>query len=116
MKVYRIILRLEKGNEDQKRLYLTLEDRINRYSLEFVNPHLDKNNADILHGDPVKGMMAKGPQLEMQIIPHSSSDLPDSSQISMNIVRGKKQIFKDNILIRSIDMKKLRRFTRENFA
>jgi phosphoribosyl 1,2-cyclic phosphodiesterase len=110
------ILRLEKGNEDQNRLYLTLEDRINRYSLEFVNPHLDKNNADILHGDPVKGMMAKGPQLEMQIIPHSSSDLPDSSQISMNIVRGKKQIFKDDILIKSIDLKKLRRFTRENFA
>jgi len=112
------ILRLEcsKEDQDQNKLYVTLEDRINRYALEFVNPHLDKNNSDILLGDAVKGMMTKGPELQMQVIQSASSDFPDSSQISINIVRGKKQIFKDNIFIKSADMVKLKRFNRENFA
>lgn len=112
------ILRLECDNndQDQNKLYFTLEDRIIRYSLEFVNAHLDKSNSDILLGDPVKGMMTKGPELQMQIIPTASSNTPDSSQISVNIVRGKKQIFNDNIFIKSADMIRLKRFTRENFA
>jgi phosphoribosyl 1,2-cyclic phosphodiesterase len=112
------ILRLEcgKGDPDQNKLYLTLEDRINRYALEFVNPHLDKNNLNILLGDPVKGMMTKGPELQMQINLAASSEFPESSQISMNIARGKKQIFKDNIFVKSADGAKLKRFTRENFG
>ena len=108
------ILQLENEKEEQK-LQLTLEDRINRYSLEFVNPHLDRNNADILYGDPVKGMLAKGPELKMQIIPGLNSP-PDGYQVNVNIIKGKKQIFRDIILIKTADMKRLKRFIRENFT
>ena len=108
------ILQLENEEQEQK-LHLTIEDRINRYSLEFVNPHLDRNNADILYGDPVKGMLAKGPELKMQIIPGLTSP-PDGYQVNVNIMKGKKQIFRDIILIKTADMKRLKRFIRENFT
>ncbi len=107
------ILQFEKVEKENK-LYLTIEDRINRYSLEFVNPHLDKNNQDILYGEPMRGMLAKGPELKMKIIP--GSDYPNNSQIHVDIVRGKKQMFEDNLLINPIDTNRLKRFARENFT
>ena len=66
------IIEVQKLDTENK-LNLVIEDRINRYSLEFVNPHLDMNDNNILYGDPVKGMLAKGPELKMEII----SDSPD---------------------------------------
>lgn len=102
---------LQFGNvEKENKLLITIEDRINGYSLEINNPHLDKNNASILHGEPVKGMLAKGPELMLQIFP--SVDSPNS-QIYVDIVKGKKQMFKDNILINSMDTNRLTLYLRE---
>jgi hypothetical protein len=74
--------------EDENKLYVTIEDRINRYSSEFVNPHMDRNIADIFYDGPVKGMLAKGPELKMEIIP--GSDSTNNSRNRADIIRGKK--------------------------
>lgn len=59
-------------------------------------------------------MLAKGPELMMQIIPRTDS--PDNSQIYVNIVKGKKQMFKDNILINSMDANRLALYLKEIFT
>ena len=57
--------------------------------------HLDRNNADILYDGPVKGILAKGPELKMQIIP--GSDTTNNSRIRVDIIRGKKQMFTESM-------------------
>lgn len=105
------IIEVQKLDTENK-LNLVIEDRINRYSLEFVNPHLDMNDNNILYGDPVKGMLAKGPELKMEII----SDSPDSSTIRVNVIKGKKYVFKDDITVNARDGIRLRKFMKENFT
>jgi phosphoribosyl 1,2-cyclic phosphodiesterase len=105
------IMEIEKSDADNK-LNLMIEDRINRYSLEFINPHLDLNNDCIIYGEPAKGMLARGPELEIEI----TSDSPDSSIIRVNILKGKKYMFKDDISISSRDAIRLKKFMKENFT
>ena len=59
-------------------------------------------------------MLAKGPGLMMQIFPIADSQ--NNSQIYVDIVKGKKQMFKNNILINSMDANRLTRYFKENFA
>jgi hypothetical protein len=58
-------------------------------------------------------MLAKGPGIMLQIFP--SADSPNS-QIYVDIMKGKKQIFKDNILINSVDTNRLTLYLKENFT
>jgi hypothetical protein len=54
-----------------------IEDRINRFDLEFDRPctvesaeeNNNNNNKDVLIAQAVKGMLAKGPELRMEITP-----------------------------------------------
>ena len=62
------ILKIENDNKDDK-LKLMIEDRINRFNFEFVRPSKDVHSDDILYAQGMKGMMAKGPELRMQIVP-----------------------------------------------
>jgi hypothetical protein len=43
----------------------------------------------------VKGILAKGPELKMQIIP--GSDTTNNSRIRVDIIRGKKQMFTESM-------------------
>jgi phosphoribosyl 1,2-cyclic phosphodiesterase len=104
------IIEAHKWDDDNK-LNLVIEDSVNRYSLEFANPHLDTDDNNILHGDPVKGMLAKGPELKMEII----SDSQDRSLIRVKIIKGKKYMLKDDISIHSRDAIRLKKFMKENF-
>jgi phosphoribosyl 1,2-cyclic phosphodiesterase len=105
------ILELHKLDGDEEKLHLVIEDRINRYSLEFVNTHEDKYNDNTLYGEPVKGMLARGPDLKIEIIPESQ----DVSLVRVNIMKGNKYMFKDDILINSTDSIRLKKFIRRNF-
>lgn len=98
--------------DDDKKLNLVIEDTVNRYSLEFANPHLDTDDNNILYGDPVKGMLAKGPELKMEII----SDSQDGSLIRVKIIKGKKYMLKDDISIHARDATRLKKFMKENFV
>ena len=59
-------------------------------------------------------MMAKGPELRMEVVatrPHEEAFV-----IRMRICKGKKNVFKDDILINNIDAQRLRRYIKENFV
>ena len=61
-------------------------------------------------------MMAKGPQLRMEIVPSKSQE-EESSTIKIRVSRGaKKNVFKDDIYVSNNDAQRLRRFIKENFA
>ena len=112
------ILRFEKGDRNDM-LKLMIEDRINRYDLKFTNPHVDSSNDDILYAQGEKEMFSKGPELKMEIVSSSSSeslDKVEASIVRINVFKGKKNIFKDDILISSKDIQKLRRYIRENIV
>jgi phosphoribosyl 1,2-cyclic phosphodiesterase len=108
------IFRIEKERNDDK-LKLMIEDRINRYNLEFDKPRAVENavdNKDVLIAQPVKGMLAKGPDLRIEIIPK-----PESGEYYVRIraSKGKKNVFSEDILINSIDAQRLKRYIKENF-
>ena len=64
-----------------------------------------------------KGMLAKGPELKMEILPSQSPDGEEGSSIvKINAFKRKKNIFKDDIFISNKDIQKLRKYIRENFV
>jgi hypothetical protein len=112
------ILRFEKEDRNDM-LKLMIEDRINRFDLKFTSPHIDRSNDNILYAQGEKEMFSKGPELKMEIVPSQSS--PDeeeeaSSIVRINVFKGKKSIFKDDIPLSRKDTEELRRYIRENFV
>jgi phosphoribosyl 1,2-cyclic phosphodiesterase len=112
------ILRFEKEDRNDM-LKLMIEDRINRFDLKFVSPHIDGSNNDILYAQGEKEMFSKGPELKMEIV--SSQSSPDdeeeaSSIVRINVFKGKKSIFKNDIQLSRKDTEELRRYIRENFV
>jgi phosphoribosyl 1,2-cyclic phosphodiesterase len=109
------ILKIENVDREHK-LKLMVEDTINRFNFEFVRPSKDENSDDILYAQGEKGMMAKGPQLRMEIVTSKSQE-EESSTIRIRVFRGaKKDVFKDDIYVSNNDAQKMRRFIKENFA
>src|SRR6187200_617421 len=109
------ILKIENMDRDHK-LKLMVEDTVNRFNFEFVRPSKDGNSDDILYAEGEKGMMAKGPQLRMEIVPSKSQE-EESSTIKIRVSRGaKKNVFKDDIYVINNDAQRLRRFIKENFS
>jgi L-ascorbate metabolism protein UlaG (beta-lactamase superfamily) len=108
------ILKIENMARDHK-LKLMVEDTVNRFNFEFIRPSKDRNgNDDILYAEGEKGMMAKGPQLRMEIVPSTSQE--ESSTIRIKVSRGKKDVFKDDIYVSNIDAQRVKRFIKENFV
>ena len=89
--------------QDSK-LALTIEDSINRLTTEFINPKLEGSS---LHGDGIKSLMMKGPELNLSV---------SGNAVRIDITKGKKQVFADNLQVSEKDSKKLIRYLRENFA
>jgi hypothetical protein len=88
---------------------------VNMFNFEFVRPTRDGNgNDDILYAQGEKGMMAKGPQLRIEIVPSESQN--ESSTIKIRVSRGKKDVFKDDIYVSNTDAQRLRRYIKENFV
>jgi L-ascorbate metabolism protein UlaG (beta-lactamase superfamily) len=90
------------------KLGLIIEDTTHRLSLEFVNPR--KTGHGTLWADPVKGLMMKGPQMEMSVI------FEPAPAIKVNITRGKKPVFVQNILVSKKDAERMAAFIDKNFT
>jgi hypothetical protein len=86
------------------RVSLTIEDSINSLTSEFVNPKLQGSS---LHGDGVKSMMMKGPELNLTL---------SGNTVRIDITKGKKQVFAEDLQVSEKDSKKLIRYLQENFA
>ena len=107
------IFRMEKEHKVDK-LKIMIEDRINRYNLEFDKPrkvvNAGDNNKDVLVAQGVKGMLAKGPDLRMEI-----TKTENEYVINVRASKGKKNVFNDDILVNSTDAQRLKRYINENF-
>jgi phosphoribosyl 1,2-cyclic phosphodiesterase len=107
------IFRIEKEQKDDK-LKLMIEDRINRFNLEFDKPRKveDTDDNDKLIAQGVKGMLSKGPILRMEIVPTTENKYA----IKVRASKGKKKnVFNDDIMITSTDAEKLKRYIKDNF-
>jgi hypothetical protein len=107
------IFRIEKEHKDDK-LKLMIEDRINRFNLEFDKPRKveDTDDNDKLIAQGVKGMLSKGPDLRIEIVPATEN----KCAIKVRASKGKKKnVFNDDIMITSTDAEKLKRYIKDNF-
>src|SRR5690349_19595529 len=106
------IFRIEKEHKDDK-LKLMIEDRINRFNLEFDKPRKVDDTDDKLIAEGVKGMLSKGPDLRMEIVPASENKYA----IKIRVSKGKKKsVFNDDIMIASTEAEKLKRYIKDNFS
>jgi hypothetical protein len=83
---------------------LTIEDSINRLTSEFVNPKFGENS---LHGEGLKSMMMKGPELNLSV---------SGNTVTINITKGKKPVFAEDLQVSEKDSKRIIRYLQENFA
>ena len=105
------VCKIEKLNKENK-LKLEIEDRINRYTLQFDRPKSDKNNDQIIHAAAEIGMFAKGPELRMELVTEQGAE---NAVLKINAFKGKKYVFNDVILIKGMDAQKLKKYFEENF-
>jgi hypothetical protein len=89
---------------DDGKVALTIEDSINRITAEFVNPRSGENS---LHGDAIKSMMMKGPELELVI---------SGNTVRIDITKGKKALFAGDMQVSEKDSKRIIRYLHENFG
>ena len=83
---------------------LTIEDSINSLTSEFINPKLEGSS---LRGEGTKSMMMKGPELNLFV---------SGNTVRIDITKGKKQVFAEDLQVTEKDSKKLLRYLQENFA
>ena len=91
------------------KLNFMIEDSIHRLSSEFANPHTE-NNDRVLVAEPVKSLMMKGPELRMSLTPQEQESI-----IRVDIIKGKKPVFADDIRISKKETQKLLRYIEKNF-
>ena len=103
--------RIEKQNKENK-LKLEIEDRINKYALQFDRPRRDKNNDQLIHGS---AMLSRGPELRMELVTPSSYG-KGSIALKISAFKGKKHVFRDDILISDTDAQRLKKYFQENFV
>jgi hypothetical protein len=82
---------------------LSIEDSINSPTTEFVNAKFSGNS---LHGDVIKSMM-KGPELDLPV---------SENTVKINIMKGKKSVFAEEIQLSEKVSKKIFRYLQENVA
>jgi phosphoribosyl 1,2-cyclic phosphodiesterase len=105
------VCKIEKLNKENK-LKLEIEDRINRYTLQFDRPKRDKNNDQIIHAAAEVAMLSRGPELRMELVTEQGKE---DAVLKINAFKGKKYVFHDDILINEVDARKLKRYFEENF-
>jgi hypothetical protein len=93
-----------------------IEDAVNRFDLEFDRPrrveNTGANEGEVLVAQAVKGMLAKGPDLRMEILPKTENEYVIKARAS----KGKKEnVFNDEILINNVDAQRLKKYIKDNF-
>jgi len=96
------VFSIEKIQDDK--LTVTVEDSINRLTSEFINPKFEGSS---LHGDGMKTMMMKGPELNLSI---------SGNTVRIDITKGKKQVFAEDLQVSDKDSRRLIRYLQENFG
>jgi Beta-lactamase superfamily domain len=96
------ILSIEKMQDGK--VSLSIEDNINSLTSEFVNP---KFSGDSLHGEGIKSMMMKGPELNLSV---------SGNAVTVNITKGKKSVIAEDLPVSEKDSKRIIRYLHENFA
>lgn len=86
------------------KLNVSIEDAVNRLTSEFVHPK--RTGESSLHAEGEKSMMFKGPNLNMSV---------SGQSVRMEITKGKKPMFANDLLISDKDARRLTRFLQENF-
>jgi hypothetical protein len=69
----------------------------------------------MLYAKGEKGMFATGPEIKLEILPYESLEKEETSIVRINVSKGKKSVFKDDILISRKDTDNLKRYIQENF-
>ncbi len=110
------IFRIENEPKADK-LKLMIEDSVNRYNLEFDRPRRlqktdDSDEKEIIVAQGVKGMLTKGPDLNIEIEPRLESDYVINTRASKG---KKKHVFNDEILISTTDAERLKKYIKHNF-
>jgi hypothetical protein len=105
------VCKIEKLNKENK-LKLEIEDRINRYTLQFDRPKRDKNNDQIIHAAAEIAMLSRGPELRMELVTEQGTE---NVILKISAFKGKKYVFHDDILINDMDAQKLKKYFEENF-
>ena len=110
------IFRIENEPKTDK-LKLMIEDAVNRYNLEFDRPRRVENTQadserEVIVAQGVKGMLAKGPDLRIEIAPRSENEYVINARASKG---KKKNVFNDEILISTTDADKLKKYIKDNF-
>ncbi len=108
------VSKIEKQNKEDK-LKISIEDRINRYDMQFNSPRKDKSNDQLIHASGEKGMLARGPELTMELVTRQSNER-EPATLKIRAFKGKKYVFRDDILINDIDALRLKKYFQENFA
>jgi hypothetical protein len=88
---------------DDGKVAIAIEDSINRMTAEFVNPKTGENS---LHGEAIKSMMMKGPELELVV---------SGNTVRIDVTKGKKTLFAGDMQVSEKDSKRIIRYLRENF-
>lgn len=119
------VFRMERESKEDK-LRLTIEDSINRYTLQFDRPRKDKNNDRIVRAEGERGMLATGPELIMELVMPDSKEREiasltiaaskGKSSMSTYLSKGKKYVFRDEIELSEIDAQRLKKYFEENFV
>jgi phosphoribosyl 1,2-cyclic phosphodiesterase len=109
------ILRIESEPKADK-LKVMIEDAVNRYNLEFDRPRrvesTNDSESEVIVAQGVKGMLAKGPDLRIEIAQRSENEYVINARASKG---KKKNVFNDEILISNTDAEKLKTYIKENF-
>jgi phosphoribosyl 1,2-cyclic phosphodiesterase len=107
------VFRIENEPKADK-LKLIIEDAVNRYNLEFDRPRrVDADSEkEIIVAQGIKGMLAKGPDLRIEIEPMSENEYVINARASKG---KKKNVFNDEILISNADSERLKKYIKDNF-
>jgi phosphoribosyl 1,2-cyclic phosphodiesterase len=108
------IFRIESEPKTDK-LKVMIEDAVNRYNLEFERPRRveskDDSESGVIVAQAVKGMLAKGPDLRIEMAPRSENEYIIKAKAS----KGKKNVFNDEILISNVDAQRLKKYIKDKF-
>ena len=108
------VCKIEKQIKEDK-LKISIEDRINRYNMQFDTPRKDKSNDHLIHAAGERGMLARGPELTMELLSPQSNQ-KEHATLKIRAFKGKKYIFRDDILINDTDALRIKKYFQENFA
>jgi phosphoribosyl 1,2-cyclic phosphodiesterase len=98
------------------KLKVMIEDAVNRYNLEFDRPRrvesTNDSESEVIVAQGVKGMLAKGPDLRIEIAPRSENEYVINAKASKG---KKKNVFNDEILISNADAQRLKKYLNDKF-